>query len=163
MSLFFTIRQFLYWLFLLSSIIPIFQSLLIIALIMNNTITCAMKCEAWTWYLPSHLVPAKILCSRCEPCTNYFWSIFFRLVLLPMSLLWKMFICLFRVFRPTRYLETSPLKGCALHSWPLSSEGSLTFHTYCNTGHQFIMVISVDPRHSHLLPSVRKRSSHYLF
>ena len=32
--------------------------------------TCAMKHEAWTWYLPSHLVPAKILCLRCEPCTN---------------------------------------------------------------------------------------------
>ena len=29
-----------------------------------------MKHEAWTWYLPSHLVPAKILCSRCETCTN---------------------------------------------------------------------------------------------
>ena len=23
--------------------------------------TCAMKREAWTWYLTSHLVPAKIL------------------------------------------------------------------------------------------------------
>ena len=68
--LFFNIRQYLYWLFLLSSIIPIFQSLLIIALIMTNTMTCAMKREAWTWCLPSHLVPAKILCSRCEPCTN---------------------------------------------------------------------------------------------
>ena len=32
--------------------------------------TCAMKREAWTWYLPSHLVPAKILCSRFEPCTK---------------------------------------------------------------------------------------------
>ena len=32
--------------------------------------TRAMKREVWTWYLPSHLVPAKILCSRCEPCTN---------------------------------------------------------------------------------------------
>ena len=31
-----------------------------------------MKREAWTWYLPNHLVPAKILCSRCEPCTNIF-------------------------------------------------------------------------------------------
>ena len=30
----------------------------------------AMKCEAWTWYLPSHIVVAKILCSRCEPCTK---------------------------------------------------------------------------------------------
>ena len=29
--------------------------------------TCTMKREAWTWYLPNHLVPAKILCSRCEP------------------------------------------------------------------------------------------------
>ena len=46
MSLFFTIRQYLYWLFLLSSIIPIFQSLLIIVLIMTNTMTSAMKREA---------------------------------------------------------------------------------------------------------------------
>ena len=36
--------------------------------------TCAMKREAWTWYLPSHLVPAKILCSRCEPCTKIYCS-----------------------------------------------------------------------------------------
>ena len=69
-SLFFTIRHFLYRLFLLSSFIPIFQSLLIIALIITNPMVCAMKREAWTWYVPSHLVPAKILCSRCEPCTN---------------------------------------------------------------------------------------------
>ena len=67
---FFTIRQFLYWLSFLSSIIPIVQLLLIIASIMTNTMTCAIKREAWTWYLPSHLVPAKILCSRCEPCTK---------------------------------------------------------------------------------------------
>ena len=64
-SLFFTIWQYLYWLFFLSSISPIFQSLLIIALIMTNTMICAMKREAWTWYLPSNLVPAKVLCSRC--------------------------------------------------------------------------------------------------
>ena len=70
-SLFFTIRQFLYRLFLLSSIIPIFQSLLIIALIITNPMVCGMKREAWTWYLPSHLVPAKILCSRSEPCTKW--------------------------------------------------------------------------------------------
>ena len=30
----------------------------------------------------------------------------------------------------------------ARHSWPLSSGGSLTCHTYCDTGHPFIMVIS---------------------
>ena len=36
----------------------------------------------------------------------------------------------------------------ARHSWPLSSEGSLTCHTYCDTGHPFIMVISDDPWYS---------------
>ena len=38
----------------------------------------------------------------------------------------------------------------AQQSWPLSSEGSLACHIYCNTGHPFIMVISEDP---HLMPS----------
>ena len=33
----------------------------------------------------------------------------------------------------------------ARHSWPLSSEGSLACHTYCDTDHPFIMVISKDP------------------
>ena len=42
----------------------------------------------------------------------------------------------------------------ARHSWPLSSEGSLACHTYCDTGHSFIMVIPEDPLHSHLMPSV---------
>ena len=31
------------------------------------------------------------------------------------------------------------------HLWPLRSEGSLACHTYCDTGHPFIMVISEDP------------------
>ena len=42
----------------------------------------------------------------------------------------------------------------ARHSWPLSSEGSLACHTYCDTGHPFKMVISEDLWHSHLLSSV---------
>ena len=42
----------------------------------------------------------------------------------------------------------------ARHSWPLSIEGSLACHNYCDTEHPFIMVISKDPWHSHLLPSV---------
>ena len=42
----------------------------------------------------------------------------------------------------------------ARHSWLLSIEGSLACHNYCDTGHPFIMVISKDPWHSHLLPSV---------
>ena len=67
-------------------------------------------------------------------------------------------------------METSllPVKGCkfftfARHSWPLSNEGSLTCHTCCDTGIPFIMVISEDPWHLHLLPSVWQASCHYLF
>ena len=51
----------------------------------------------------------------------------------------------------------------ALHSWSLSSEGSLTCHTHCATGLLFITLISEDPWHSHLLPSVWQWSCHYLF
>ena len=60
------------------------------------------------------------------------------------------------------HLETSPLlvKGCKLwslignHGWSLSSEGSLACHTYCDTRHPFIMVISEEPLQSHLKPSL---------
>ena len=39
--------------------------------------------------------------------------------------------------------------------WPLSSEDSWSWHTYYDTlKHPFIIVISVDPWHSQLLPSV---------
>ena len=31
------------------------------------------------------------------------------------------------------------------HSWPLSSEGYLACHIYCDMGHSFTMVISMDP------------------
>ena len=50
----------------------------------------------------------------------------------------------------------------ARQSWPLSSVGSLSCHTHCDTGHPFIMVISEDPWHSHLLPSIEQRNCHYL-
>ena len=40
----------------------------------------------------------------------------------------------------------------ARHSKSLSSEGSLACHTYCDTGHPFILVISENPWYSHLLP-----------
>ena len=36
------------------------------------------------------------------------------------------------------------------YSWPLSIEGFLMCHTYCDTGHPFIMVILEDLWHSHL-------------
>ena len=65
-----------------------------------------------------------------------------------------LFVYLYGLFRPTRefftHKEISPLpvKGCKF--WPIlsthrhwtCSEGSLACHTYCDTGHQFIMVIS---------------------
>ena len=35
------------------------------------------------------------------------------------------------------------------HSWSLSSEGSLAWNTYYDTGHPFIMVISEDLFHTH--------------
>ena len=41
--------------------------------------------------------------------------------------------------------------------------GFFRCYTYCDTGHPFIMVISEDPWHSHLLPSVWQCSCHYLF
>ena len=50
----------------------------------------------------------------------------------------------------------------ARHSLSSSSEGSLAYRTYCNTGNLFIMVISEDPWHSHLLLSVKQWSCHYL-
>ena len=72
-----------------------------------------------------------------------------------------MFLCLYVslwFFCPTReifpHMETLPLReglqifSYARHSWPLSSEGSLACHIYCDTGHPFIMVISEDPWHS---------------
>ena len=51
----------------------------------------------------------------------------------------------------------------AQHLWPLSREGSLACHTYCDMGHLFILVFSESPWHSHLLPSVWQWSCHYLF
>ena len=75
-----------------------------------------------------------------------------------------MFLVCLGIYCPTReffsHLETSPLPVLgqqnltyARHSWLLSSEGSLACHTYCDTGTLFIMVISEDPWHLHLLPS----------
>ena len=50
----------------------------------------------------------------------------------------------------------------ARHSWSLSSEGSSAGHTFCDTGHPFIMVISED--HWHLSPSFGSGAvtTHYL-
>ena len=86
-----------------------------------------------------------------------------------------MFACCLGFYVPLEdfsciHMETSPLpvKGFKFfyltrHSWPLSSEGSLLCHTYCDMGHPFVMIISEEQWHSHLLPSVWQWSCHYLF
>ena len=88
-----------------------------------------------------------------------------------------MFFCLFVCilgggFRPIRdfstHMETSllPVKGCKffhLCSALMAIEHSIACHTFCNTWHRFIMVISEDPWHSHLMLSIWKWSCHYLF
>ena len=51
----------------------------------------------------------------------------------------------------------------ARHLLPLSGEGFLACHTYCDAGRLSIMVIAEDPWHSHLLPSCWQWSCHYLF
>ena len=87
-----------------------------------------------------------------------------------LQLILFIFVCLFVVYRPTRefftQMDTSPfpvILTYAQHFWKLSSEGSLTCHIHCDTGLPFIMVISEDPWHSHLLPSVWQWSCHTLF
>ena len=70
------------------------------------------------------------------------------------TLLYWMIVCLFvwgllshsRIFHSygdvTITGEGLQILTYVAHSWPLSSEGSLACHTYCDTGHKFIMVIS---------------------
>ena len=50
----------------------------------------------------------------------------------------------------------------AWHSWPLSNEGSLVCHTYCDTGHPF-MWSSPTTNNTHLLLNNWQWSCHYLF
>ena len=74
------------------------------------------------------------------------------------------FVCFFGVFRPTREFlhsygdvtitgERLQMLTYARHLWTLSSDDSLVCQTFCGTGRPFIMVISEDPWHSHLLTS----------
>ena len=82
---------------------------------------------------------------------------------------WFCFV-LFGSFRSTRelftHLETVAglhILTYARHLWPLSSGDSSPCHIYCDTGLPLIMVISENPWHSHLMPSVWQWSCHYLF
>ena len=83
------------------------------------------------------------------------------------------FIGLLGVYRPTRSRifhsygdvtitgEGLQILTYARHSWPMSSEGSLRCCTYCDMGHPFIMVISEDPWHLHLLLNVKQWSANH--
>ena len=101
-----------------------------------------------------------------------YWNGAYFLILMRLSIF--KWVCLFGVHCPNRefftHMETSPLpvEGLqiftyARHSWPLRNRGSFACHTYCDTGHPFIMDISEDPWHSHFLPSVLQWSCYYLF
>ena len=88
----------------------------------------------------------------------------------------RLFVCLFVCLGFSSHLRifhsygdvTITGKGLLILSyarylWPLSSEGCLAYHTFCDTGHPFIDVISENPWQSRLLPSIIQWSSHYLF
>ena len=62
----------------------------------------------------------------------------------------------FSVTLKTFYSSPLPVRSCKF--WPLlwtqdhlTSGFFLGCHTYCNTGHPFVMIISLDPWHSHHL------------
>ena len=96
------------------------------------------------------------------PCYRIiFWATWWYIVL------WKAFYILFVLFdRPTRKFfihigdvtitgERLQILIYARHSWPLSNDGSLACHTYCDNGHPFIMVMSEENYwRPHLFPSV---------
>ena len=69
------------------------------------------------------------------------------------SLIWRRHHCRWRV---ANFDLCSVLM--AIEQWVF-----LTCHTSCDTGLPFIMVISEDPWHSHLLPSFWQWICHYLF
>ena len=67
---------------------------------------------------------------------------------------WSLFVCLFAFSSNSRiyhsYVDVI-MTGEGLHIltydqhlWPLRSEDSLAYHTYCNTGHPFIKIIFED-------------------
>ena len=76
----------------------------------------------------------------------------------------RMYVCLWffvplenfwLIWKRHHYLYSKGLQNLtyARHWRPLINAGSLTCHTYWDTGHPFIMVISENPWHSYLMPS----------
>ena len=79
------------------------------------------------------------------------------------------FICLFSshsiIFHSYQEVtitgEGLPIFFLSWHSLTMSNEGSLTCHSYCDTGHPIKMVISEDLRH--LLLNIQQMSCHHRF
>lgn len=99
----------------------------------------------------------------CYPSNNFnHITIIYNICYDPIVCVVK-FVLVLGCLRPTweffTHLEASLLlvKGCTV--WPkfsltaIEREGSLAYHTYCDTGHPFLLVISEGPWHSHLLSS----------
>ena len=90
-------------------------------------------------------------------CSTMYEGFFFMRGEVPLSLLFRIFHSFGDVTITSEGLQIT------LHSWPLSSESPLTCHIYCDTGQLFIMVISEDTWHTHLLSSIWQWSCHFLF
>ena len=115
--------------------------------------------------------PMGLRCKFCTSDYNYIFLYYYAqvallyfqdFVILIFCLFVCLFICLFvclfvwsfsslsRTFHSFMYGDVTiadeglQILTYARHSWPLSSEGSLACHTYCDMG-PFIMVISEDP------------------
>ena len=86
--------------------------------------------KIWVWFFKRWLSTSRCL----FVCLGFF------VPLENFSLIWRLHH--YRWMAPNFYLHS------------MSSEGSLACHTYCDTEHPFIMVISEDPSHSLLLQSV---------
>ena len=106
----------------------------------------------WLWYCDCVPVSASFLLRCCRYGAKY-------------QMINQSIICLFvsgfsshsRFFHSdgdvTIAGEGLQILTYARHSWPLSSEGSLAYQTYCDTVHSLVMVIfeTVEPSQPHLL------------
>ena len=101
-------------------------------------------------YYPPHPTPLTFTlhCFICKVCLrNYITRFSYQ----GLNYIWRRHHYWLQIFIYSRHLE------------PLSIEVFLACHPNCDTGYQFIVVISEDPWHSQLSPSVWQRSCYYFF
>ena len=92
----------------------------------------------------------------------FIFKLFVLLCIYLLNTSFCLFVCSFsshsRIFQ-SFCCKFWPMIGTkAIEHW-----GFLACHIYCDTGHPFIMVISDNPWHSHLMPSIWQWSCHYMF